>query len=184
MEYMVLKNSSNLLYIELPKEFQDYFEIVCFKDKNEFEKYLKIHDFKEVFNPNQPLTGVKLQNEMGSLCDGLFIRHNESFKKIRFTNIKWVEASRSYSYIYTMDLSRIITTHPLSEVKSKLPPELFIQTNRSFVVNKNYVDKFIGNMLYIGDQSFVISKKYKDEVLKNFLFLDDVRNIRSENSIK
>lgn len=60
MEYMVLKNSSNLLCIELPKEFQDYFEIVCFKDKNEFEKYLKIHDFKEVFNPNQPLTGIKV----------------------------------------------------------------------------------------------------------------------------
>ncbi len=117
---MVLKNSSSLLCIELPKEFHDYFEIVCFKTQNEFEKYLKIHDFKEVFNQNQLLTDIKVQNEMGTLQDGLFIRHNESFKKIRFTNIKWVEASRSYSYIYTMDSSRIITTHPLSEVKKQI----------------------------------------------------------------
>lgn len=178
MEYMVLKNSSNFLCIELPKEFQDCFEIVCFRTQSELEKYLKTHDFKEAFSRKQFLTNTKVQNGMATIQEGLFVRHNEYFKKVRFTNIKWIEASRSYSYIYTMDMSRIITTHPLSEVKNKLPPELFIQTSRSFVVNKYYVDKFIGNMLYIGEQSFVISKKYRNEVLSNFLFLDSIKNTR------
>ena len=176
MEYVVLKNSSKLLCIELPKEFQNCLEIVCFETQSEFEKYLNEQGLNEASKQYKFLTEVKNQKELAIIQDGLFVRHNEFFKKVRFENIKWIEASRSYSYIYTVDMSRIITTHPLSDVRSKLPPEQFIQTNRSYVVNKKYVDKFIGNMLYVGEQSFTISKKYRDDVLRKFLFLDDMKN--------
>lgn len=113
--------------------------------------------------------------EFSCAHDGLFIRQKEYFVKILFADIRWIEASRGYSYIHTVSRGKLLATYPLSKLQKKLPSCMFIRPHRSFLLNINYVDKYIGNMLCIENQSFIMSKKHKDEILKEFLFLDDLK---------
>lgn len=176
MKYVILKNSLSLLCVQLPEGFGRNLEIICCESQTEFEEFLKVNK-KGVCPISFPQTPV--ENEEASAGppigqDGFFIRQNEYYKKVLFNDIMWIEASRSYCYIHLADDTRIIVTYPLSEVKKKLPDELFIQTHRSYVVNIQRVDKFIGNMLYIGKHSLPISRRLKDKVLEQFLFLDNI----------
>lgn len=180
MKYVVLKNSRSVLCIQLPEGFGSKLEIVCLENQAEYEEFLKENPMAlcQVSLP-QPIEDMENKETLPA-CDGLFIRQNEYFKKILFSEIMWIEASRSYCYIHTSVHAKIIITFPMSEIKKKLPPELFIQTHRSFIVNLKYVNKFVGNMLYIDNQAFPISRKFKQEVLRHFLFLDNIK-LTTEN---
>lgn len=177
MKYVVLKNSLNVLCVQLPEGFGTKLEIVCFETQTEFKDFIG----KNPAGACQISFPQMIPNTEDRECnsdfnhDGLFVRQNEYFNKILFTDIMWVEASRSYSFIHITGNSRVIVTYPLSEVKKKLPPNLFIQTHRSYLVNIRHVDKFIGNSLYIGKKSFPISRKFKQEVLGRFLFIDNIK---------
>lgn len=177
MKYVVLKNSLNVLCVQLPEGFGTKLEIVCFETQAEFKDFL-VSSPAGACQISFPQTIPKTEEEEDNPDlnhDGLFVRQNEYFGKILFADIMWVEASRSYSYIHIKGNSRVIVTFPLSEVKKKLPPDMFIQTHRSYLVNIHYVDKFIGNALYIGKQLFPISRKFKLEVLDRFLFMDNLK---------
>lgn len=181
MKYVVLKNSRSVLCVQLPEGFDTKLEIVCFENQAEFDNFLTANPIGacQISFPNP----VKESDESDfSAHDGLFIRQNEYFKKVLFRDIMWLEASRSYCYIYTADHGKTILTCPMGEVKKKLPMGLFVQPHRSFLVNIKYVNKFVGNMLYIDKQAFPISRKFKQQVLEQFLFLDNNPKDKNEEA--
>ena len=185
MKYVVLKNSPNCLCVHLPEGFGKRLEIVCFETEEEFTQFLKDEQINmcPISFPVSSSDAGELQCPTEQNHDGLFIRQNEYFKKILFSSIKWVEASRSYCYIHTVDNQSIILTHPMSEIKKKLPKPQFIQSHRSYLLNVSYINKYIGNMLYIDEQHFPISRKFKKEVLSRFLFLDNIKEIPEANLV-
>lgn len=186
MKYVVLKNSRSVLCVQLPEGFGSKLEIVCIENQTEFDDFLKENPTAICqISFSQPVQDIE-KEESYPVYDGLFIRQNEYFKKIPFTEILWIEASRSYCYIHTANQAKFIITYPMSEVKKKLPTELFIQTHRSFLVNKMYVNKFVGNMVYIDNQALPVSRKLKQSVLEQFLFLDNIKNLPEidESSLK
>lgn len=105
------------------------------------------------------------------------------YRKILFCEIKWIEASRSYCYIHTTKQNKLIATCPMAEVKKKLPPDLFIQIHRSYIINKKCVNKFVGNAVYIDEESFRVSRKFKPMVLDQFLFLENPKD-KPENDFQ
>lgn len=184
MKYIVFKKSFNCSYIQLLQKLGKRVEIIRFDTQEEFAEFIKDEQINVcLFNFSIPLGDVEEHQCLPEQnYDNLFVRQGEYFKKILFSNMKWVEASRSYCYIHTSDDKRIILTHSLSEMKKKLPPALFIQPHRSYLLNVNYVNKYIGNTLYIDNQSFPISRKFKKETLSRFLFLDNIKNVPEENT--
>lgn len=168
MKYLVLKNLLDSLYLKLPDWVGNNIEFVWLESDEAFSSYL---DAQQIDDYEIPLHQTVVHQ-----IDGFFVRQADYMNKIRFSDILWVEASRSYSYLHLADnKAKVIVTHPLSEVKKKLPQTRFIQIHRSFIVNICYVERFIGNMLYIGKVSFPISRKYRNEVMKHFIFLDTVK---------
>lgn len=183
MKYVVLKNSPNCLCVQLPEGFGKRLEILCFETQEEFAEFLNDEQVSAcpicLSVSSSETDDQRVLSEPN--CDGVFVRHNDFFKKILFSNIKWIEASRSYSFIHTTDNQRIILTHPLSDMKKKLPATQFVQPHRSYLLNVNYINKYIGNMLYIDDQSFPISRKFKKETLSRFVFLDNIKDEDENN---
>lgn len=114
-------------------------------------------------------------NSNSTLHNGLFIRQKEYYVKIYFDDIVWVEADRSYCYIHTTTRTSNIVTFPLGDVKRLLPPHIFVQIHRSYIININYVDKFIGNMIFVQGESMSISQKYRAEVMTRLLILEKRR---------
>lgn len=183
MKYVVLKNSLSFLCVQLPEGFGTKLEIVCFESQAEFDEYLKENrtgicqaGFARPVPDAGECSGHSLSHQ-----EGIFVHHHDYYKKILFSDIAWVEAARSYCCIQTAGKANFIVTYPLAEVKKKLPSELFIQTHRSFLVNVNLVEKFIGNVLYVGEKSIPISRKFKKEVLEQFSFLDNIKDTLGKN---
>lgn len=110
------------------------------------------------------------QREYNTHHDSIFIKQDDYYRKYLFSDILWVESARSYCYINLKNDKRIVITQSSSKIAEMLPGNIFIRIHRTFIVNKNYVDSYIGNMLYIGKQSFPISRQYKDDVLACFNF--------------
>lgn len=133
-------------------------------------------DFSGGTKPNfmtENLSGVLTSTEQTRYeRDGLFIRQNDYHKKYLYTEILWVEASRSYSYLYLKDGTKIIVAHPLVMVGRKLPCHHFARVHRRYILNLNYINAFIGNSARIGEQLFPVSDHYQRELLELFDFLD------------
>lgn len=109
MNYIVL-NSLNLLYVELLEEFLNRVEFIRFETHDELENYLKVNNRDVGYLLSLQSPTAKTTIETAAAPDALFVRQNDYFKKIRFSDILWIEVSRSYSYIHIVGNSRIITT--------------------------------------------------------------------------
>ena len=74
-----------------------------------------------------------------------------------------------------MDNAReLLFSFNLTEITSYLPVQDFVRVHRSYIVNINSVDSFIGNMLFIGNCRIPISKSHKNEVLERLNLIGEV----------
>lgn len=113
--------------------------------------------FREPFNPS------------------IFIRHKDFFRKIDFDDILYIEASGSYLVIHRRDGHDLTLSFTLSEIVPRLDASRFVRVHRSFIVNIERVDAFIGNMLCLGEHRIPISRRMRDGVLALFNILGNPR---------
>ncbi len=63
----------------------------------------------------------------------------------------------------------------LRELSGYLPTRLFMRVHRSYIVNINYIDSFIGNLLCIGEHRIPVSKRHKQKVITRLNVLGNVK---------
>ncbi|WP_459189956.1 LytR/AlgR family response regulator transcription factor [Parabacteroides sp. APC149_11_2_Y6] len=105
--------------------------------------------------------------------DGFFVRTGEFHSKILYKDILWVSASSNYTDIHLLNGKAICVIYPLVKVEAFLPATLFIRIHRSHIINIRAVDRFIGNILYIGKQRLDISRPYRKLVFSCFDILEE-----------
>lgn len=98
----------------------------------------------------------------------IYIKHNDCFEKLPYGIICYLEAAGSYCNIYMSDNKMLTVSQPLGEICEFLCPNTFIRVHRSYVINRNYVDKYAGNIFIIHDKSIPIGRAYRKEALSNF----------------
>ncbi|WP_455592015.1 LytR/AlgR family response regulator transcription factor [Bacteroides sp.] len=106
----------------------------------------------------------------------VFIKIQDFYRKVMFKDILFLEASGSYCNIYLKDRTRFTVTHSLAETAGYLAEGPFLRVHRSFMVNLDYVDSYIGNLLYIGEHTVPIGRMYRKTILSglNILGVRDV----------
>lgn len=190
MKYVILKSSA-LLCFQFAEQNGNPLQIFCFDRKEDFNNYLEeneadVHGLPATDKIDAEFVNIgKILPKAGNVLpkvveDGFFIRHKEKFIKVRFADIMWVEASRSYSSLHLKGQSPLLVSYPMADVKQKLPADAFMQIHRSYVVNLNYVEGFIGNILYIDTVKLPISKAHRQDVFSKFIFLDAAKVAPSE----
>jgi len=70
----------------------------------------------------------------------LMLRHREGVSLINVENILLVQREERMTVIYAADGKRYVTGESLGEVEEKLPPDVFIRTHKSYIVNINQID--------------------------------------------
>lgn len=103
--------------------------------------------------------------------NGIFIRQNEYLRKFLFTDIQWLEASGNYCYIHLANHASIIVVEHLSTIEKALPKETFQRIHRSYIININAVEAFIGNRICIGKARINISAPYRKTIMSCFNIL-------------
>ncbi len=98
--------------------------------------------------------------------DFLFVRADRKEVKLHFSELMFAKGLKDYVEIHTRQKTWLVKTTLASLLKSL--PDDFLQTHRSYIVNKKLVTAYTRHDVEIGDIEIPIGDKYQAAVLKAF----------------
>lgn len=137
------------------------------------------HSFRQRIAPGRTFSPVTLQvfrqeppiMQEHVSAHSIFIKEKERFRKIDFDTILFVEALGSYCCVHLAEGRDLTLSFTLAEITPKLSASCFLRVHRSYIVNVDRIDAFIGNMLCIGKHRIPVSKQHRSEVMRQFNIL-------------
>lgn len=102
------------------------------------------------------------KNQVGHVeNDFIFIKSDRRFFKVNLKDILFIEGLKDYVIIQT-EKQRLITHMNLKTIHDMLPPYKFLRASRSYIVNKDQIDSFSNNDVFIGTHEIAIGNIYRD----------------------
>ncbi|MGB5944275.1 MAG: LytTR family DNA-binding domain-containing protein [Leeuwenhoekiella sp.] len=127
-----------------------------------FERLLQaIHKFQGQQTKANPTSLTVYENLEASF---VFVRADRRMVKIDFDSLIYVESLSDYIKIHTTS-GTVVTRETISNFQTKIPPEHFLRTHRSFIVAASSIDSYSNEEIVVGSKSIPISRSYKDAVL-------------------
>lgn len=93
--------------------------------------------------------------------ESIFVRSDRRYHKVDLENILFIEGLKDY-VIIQMAAERLITHMNVKNMHARLPESTFLRVNRSYIINKNHIDSFDNNDVFIGDYEISIGNSYRD----------------------
>lgn len=95
----------------------------------------------------------------------IFIKSERRYFKVDFNDILFIEALKDYVIIQTVK-QRLITHLNLKTIYEMLPLATFLKPNRSYIINKERIDSFSNNDVFIDKYEIAISNAYRDSLFE------------------
>ncbi|MCC8172338.1 MAG: LytTR family DNA-binding domain-containing protein [Parabacteroides sp.] len=95
----------------------------------------------------------------------IFIKADRRYFKVNFEDILFIEALKDYVIIQTLK-QRLITRLSLKAIYGMLPATTFLKPNRSYIINKERIDSFSNNDVFIDKYEIAISNAYRDSLFE------------------
>jgi len=100
--------------------------------------------------------------------DYIFVKSDRRFFKVNLKDILFVEGLKDYVILQLED-QRIITHMNLKTMHELLPKNTFLRVNRSYIVNKDRIDSFDNNDIFIKSYEIAIGNFYRDSFFNDFM---------------
>lgn len=104
-----------------------------------------------------------LQMEEKETNDYLFVKSDKQLKRILFKDILFIESMENYVVIQTLSCKEIVYT-TLKQLYKSLPPDMFKQIHRSYIINIDQINAIDGNIININSYKIPIARNFKDEI--------------------
>jgi len=102
-----------------------------------------------------------------NVLNTLTIKDKQGLLVLKQQDVIYVEGCRDYVKIITEKQTHIIY-HTLKGILEKLNPEIFIQSHRSYIVNKAFIARIVQDNIVLSNQQFVpVGQLYKKKLLEN-----------------
>lgn len=98
--------------------------------------------------------------------DYFFVKLDSKLIKFYFDEVLYVEAQKDYVKIFTITGKPHLVWLNLKHIEEQFPPDLFVRTHRSYIINISKVDVILNEELIIGNTSIPLGMSYKENVLK------------------
>ncbi len=95
----------------------------------------------------------------------IFIKEDNTTHAISPATIKYVEAFGNYLKIHIPDRT-YITRQTMQNMTSQLPDTTFCRIHKSYVINRNFISKVSGNIVYLEEIELPVGSTYKSNLLK------------------
>lgn len=109
------------------------------------------------------MSRISLQKNEGGLPSDMYIRQGDSFIKIVWEEILYVESMQNYLKLNFKDKSFVIH-QTMSSLEDILPKEAFFRIHKSFLVNVSHIELISGGRIFINGKELPLSKHRKDEL--------------------
>jgi len=96
--------------------------------------------------------------------DTVYIKTDKGHKKLRISEIFWIEAYDYYSFVHTAT-EKILVTSTLKELEQKLNNNIFVRIHRKYTINLNHIERIVGNQVEICKSLIPIGRSNKEEFL-------------------
>lgn len=104
----------------------------------------------------------------GNTNDHLVVKEKEGLLKIAFSDILYIEGSRDYMKIFTVQRQYLVHL-TMKKLEEMLPVSQFIRTHKSYIVSVSKIRIVRTGELVLSDQKIIpVSVNYKDQVMKSF----------------
>jgi len=128
-----------------------------------FDKLTLLGIVDRIF-PNEPNDSVRYS------YDGVFVKDNKKYKKVKFSEIHYIKAEGNYCSIFT-EGGRTTIRNSLKRFFDKMPKSMFLRTHRSYIVNAAMIKsvEFSSNKIFLQNAEIPIGRNYKSEIKKSLL---------------
>ncbi|MDR1503868.1 MAG: LytTR family DNA-binding domain-containing protein [Prevotella sp.] len=133
-------------YLLKPITFKRFFQ-AALKAKEVFE--LKSHVYNENVN--------------------VYVRQGDSFVKIAWTDILYVESMQNYLKLHFNDKTLIIH-QTMTSLEDMLPKDSFFRIHKSFLVNIAHIETINGGRIFVDNRELPISRLRKEELLNTVVY--------------
>lgn len=97
--------------------------------------------------------------------ESIFLNVDKTLHKINLSSIFYIESDRNYITVVT-ETQKLSYIDSLKNWTNKLPNNQFFQVHKSFIINRKFVNKISGNILFLKDHKIPIGRTYKQDLLK------------------
>ena len=97
----------------------------------------------------------------GKSQDYVFLKTGYEQVKVQFDDILYLNAEGNYINVVLVT-GKILTRMTFSEMEALLPPSNFIRIHRSYIVNKDHVDKIERHQVTIRNEILPVSENYRN----------------------
>ena len=98
----------------------------------------------------------------------IFVKSDRKYFKVNLKDILFIEGLKDY-VIIQLDDQRIITRMNVKTIHDLLPKSIFLRINRSYIVNRNHIESFDNNDVFIKQHEIAIGNSYRDAFFEELL---------------
>lgn len=99
----------------------------------------------------------------------MYIRQGDSYQRIDWEEILFIEAMQNYLKLHFKD--RIFVIHQtMVSLEEILPQDYFFRIHNSYLVNVKHIDTISGGRLFVNGKELPISKYRKDDFLNSVVY--------------
>lgn len=135
---------------------------------------LKPYSFQRFFQAVQKANGLFRSRLLLSKNDGdktsdIYIRQGDSFQRIQWNDILYVEGMQNYLKLHMADKTYVIHQTMIS-LEEMMPEDLFFKIHKSFLVNVSRIDTISGGRLFVNGTELPISKLRREELMNTVVY--------------
>ena len=97
-----------------------------------------------------------------------FIKCGNSYEKVVYEEIMYVEAMQNYSVIQTVS-GKLTTLTSLKKMEELLPSHLFLRAHKSYIISLDRVESIEGNQVKIGQKLITLARNVRETVFRRLL---------------
>jgi DNA-binding LytR/AlgR family response regulator len=99
----------------------------------------------------------------------LYVRQGDSFHKISWVDILYIEGMQNYARLHFKDQEMVIHQTMIS-LEETLPRDNFFRIHKSYLINIAHIDQVSGGRVFINGQELPISRNRREDLLKEVVY--------------
>lgn len=128
-------------------------------------KPILFNRFLKAVNKARDYIELKQNTNTPNNADYFFLKVDNKFEKILYSDVLFVEALQNYVAVHTAE-KKMLSYITLTSIESQLPSAQFVKIHKSYLVAVSKINAVEGNMIIIGKHQLPISRVLKDEVMQ------------------
>lgn len=142
------------------------------------EYAVESYDFNVIDYLLKPISFERFEKAVNKILDGrlyaaagdpapgdhIFVKSNNKFFRVGFSEILYVQGMKDYLKIATPDFT-LVTHQTMNEMEATLPPRQFLRVHRSWLVAVRHIRAIYGNSIELGKLTIPIGANYKTMVM-------------------